>query len=80
MEGRKAVITFLKSCQFGNECYRQGTTREVTVLTIGYSGGFERYPQDNTMDGEYHPSVIVEFEDGYVHSFELDYQIELKFT
>jgi hypothetical protein len=29
------------------------------------------------MDGDIHPSVIVEFNDGHVHSFELDYQIKL---
>lgn len=80
MEGRNAIIVFLKDCQFCNDSYKAWQREEVKVLSIGYSGGFERYPQDNTMDGDIHPSVIVEFEDGYVHSFELDYQIELKFT
>lgn len=52
MKGRNAVIFFLRDCYFGNDLYNQGTSHRVTVLAIGYSGGFERYPHDSTMEGD----------------------------
>ena len=54
---------------------KKDTCYNVKILKTGIVGGFERYPQDNTMEGCLEWSVLVEFESGEITSFILDYDI-----
>jgi len=49
----------------------------VSVLQIQQGGWIERYGCDGTMDGEFYPVVIVEFENGKIIHFRLDDEISI---
>ena len=49
----------------------------LKFFLIGFSGRFDRYPSDNTMEGDISPKCIVKLKDGHVHCFEIDYEVQL---
>jgi hypothetical protein len=60
----KHGIDFKKDCIY-----------DVKVIQYGVTGGFNRYPQDNTMDGDLHWEALVEFDSGRIIPFEIGYEI-----
>ena len=45
---------------------------------MGIVGGFERYGEDETMDGDLHWSALCEFYNGDIIPLEIGYDIEIK--
>lgn len=66
--GGKTLSTLLKS----------GDEEDVYIHHIGVRGGFERYPNDNTMDGSIEPIAIVQvIKTGHVIPIEIGFQANL---
>lgn len=74
---RKGSILFLREVRTPDELFKPKRTESVEVLSIGFSGRFDRYPSDNTMEGDISPKCIVKLKDGHVHCFEIDYEVQL---
>lgn len=73
----KGTILFLRKVETPDEVFLSRRAESVEVLSIGFSGRFDRYPQDNTMEGDIAPKCIVKLQDGHVHCFEIDYEVQL---
>jgi hypothetical protein len=57
--------------------FQEGAVYEVEVIQYGITGGFNRYLEDNTMDGSLDWSALVEFDCGRVMAFEIGFEIQI---
>ena len=57
--------------------FNMGDHFTVNLLKIGFCGGFDRYPEDNTMEGSIFPVAVVEFENGKIMYFEIEHHIHI---
>jgi hypothetical protein len=57
--------------------FKKGETLIVDVLKIEIAGGFNRYSEDGIVEGDLAWSVLVEFENGKIMTFDLDYHIHI---
>ncbi|MDR2652805.1 MAG: hypothetical protein LBC68_10935 [Prevotellaceae bacterium] len=49
----------------------------VHILKIEVVGYMNRYPEDNTMEGASFWSALVEFDNGKIMSFDIDFEIHI---
>lgn len=72
-----------KTIKIKNNCYKCGIQfkigekYDVKIINIGIVGGFERYSEDGTMEGDLHFSALCEMENGHIIPFDVDYEIEI---
>ena len=67
----KKVIKFVNNVGV----HKVNDEANVIIHQFGVIGAFDRYPQDNTMDGSLNWSALVEFNDGRIVPFEIDWEI-----
>jgi hypothetical protein len=73
---RKEIKT-LRDFEKSGLAFKAGERFEVQILHIGMAGCFDRHPEDNTMEGCLSPVAIVEFENGKIMAFEIDFNIHI---
>jgi hypothetical protein len=57
--------------------FKKGESFCVSILKIEVIGYMNRYPEDNTMEGDSWWSALVEFENGKIMVFDVDIQIHI---
>lgn len=75
---RTGHITILKDIYRDGCQFTKDELLPVTLHYMGIVGGFDRYPQDNTMEGNLDLICVVELPTGRVLKFELQYEISLE--
>ena len=76
-KGKRKEIKVLCDFSLSELDFTKGETFKVSILKIGFAGGFDRYPADGTMDGDIYPCAIVEFENGKILSFDIAREIHI---
>ncbi|MDR1221442.1 MAG: hypothetical protein LBL07_01000 [Tannerella sp.] len=74
---KRKEIRILRDFEKSGLTFKSGEKFEVEILHIGMAGGFDRHPEDNTMEGCLYPAAIVEFENGKIMAFEIDFNIHI---
>jgi hypothetical protein len=72
---RKEIKT-LRTFEKSGLTFRAGEKFEVQILHIGMAGSFDGCPPD-TVEGHICPVAVVEFENGKIMAFEIDYDIHI---